>query len=96
MNLVFTKIKTKRKDRHLSLEALAKLSGVSAPLIHRMEVGKAKLISLENLEKIAKSLECSAYSLFPNEINDNFQDLKDLVSKLDDSVRSLNNLIKNI
>lgn len=56
------RIKEVRKQRRVSIEQLAELSGLSASYISRMSRGDRN-VSLKNLEKLATALECSPEDL---------------------------------
>lgn len=58
-------LREKRLEKGLTLQQLAKLSGVHYVKIHQIETGKIKPenIALKNAIKLAKALECSAEDL---------------------------------
>lgn len=59
-------IRTARKEREMTMQALAKLVGVTYQQIGKYEQ-KKNPVSLTMLFKIAKALKCSVVSLLPEE-----------------------------
>jgi transcriptional regulator with XRE-family HTH domain len=52
-----------RERKGWSQAELARRSGVAQPIISRVEAGKTRTLSLENLEKIAAALDVAPGSL---------------------------------
>ena len=58
------KIKELREKRNLSQSELARISGVSRPIIIRLENSEDVVVNSKTLEKIANALNVSIKSLF--------------------------------
>lgn len=59
-----TNLKKARKERHITLERLSKISGVSVGYLCHLEQGTRKNPSIDVMEKIAKALEKDITELF--------------------------------
>ena len=60
------RIRDLRKKKNISQEKLAELSELDRTYINSVENGKRN-ISIENIEKIAKALNCSLQDFFTSE-----------------------------
>lgn len=80
MIYVFT-IKFLRKDRHLSLRKLSKMSDISRPYLSNLEANRRYNPSLDTLGKIADALGVDIKDLFYSEL-----ELESLKKELDNRI----------
>lgn len=65
--MYYNKLKLLRLERGMTLEELAKKSGVSAGYLCHLENGSRAHPSIEIMEKIAKSLNKTIFEIFFNQ-----------------------------
>lgn len=95
------RVKNLRKQRNLTQEELAKLSGIGLGLISKIERGDNKDPKLSTLEKIIKGLEISADKLIPSESEKGLKGiLKNRLEVLDqlptEDIRAVIRIIDNL
>ena len=78
--LLGAKIKYLRKSKKIAQEKLSEMADISPRQMVRIEMGQSTP-TLENLEKIANSLEVPLQSLFENDYYEDTQILKDKLHK---------------
>lgn len=92
-------IKRKRKEKGYSFNKFAELSGISNSTLHKIESGEIKSIKIENLCKIAQSLdfnliECLAEAGYiSQEYADRSQKVKHLENLTDDELLTVQRFV---
>lgn len=64
--MYYSKLKRIRKEKGMTLEKLAELTGISAGYLCHLEKGSRTNPSIEVMEKIAKALDKQIFDIFFN------------------------------